>query len=85
MRQGPTLFTIRPDPSGLSRRAFLRVGALGLGGFGLPALLRGSPTADRPWVRDRSVVWLWLGGGPPQHETWDPKPDAPEVVCNGRT
>ena len=25
-------------------------------------------------------VWLWLGGGPPQHETWDPKPDAPESI-----
>jgi len=28
------MFTIRPDQNGLSQRAFLRVGALGLGGFG---------------------------------------------------
>jgi len=53
---------------------------MGLGALGLPALLRGNPGAEKPWVRDRSVVWVWLGGGPPQHETWDPKPGAPEGV-----
>ena len=36
--------------------------------------------ALRYGVRDKSVVWLWLGGGPPQAETWDPKPDAPDGV-----
>ncbi len=74
------MFTIRPDHGGLSRRAFLRVGVLGLGGLSLPGLLCGNPTSDRPWVRGKSVVWLWLGGGPPQHETWGPKPDAPDTV-----
>ncbi len=73
------MFTIRPGQSD-TRRAFLKVGALGLGALGLPALLRGNPAADKPWVRGKSVVWLWLGGGPPQAETWDPKPDAPEGV-----
>lgn len=73
------MFTLRPDDR-CSRRAFLRLGALGLGALGLPPLLHGQPAADKPWVRDRSVVWLWLGGGPPQHETWDPKPDAPASV-----
>lgn len=70
------MFTIRPDHRS-TRRTFLKVGALGLGGLGLPSFLQGSPTADRPWVRDRSVVWVWLGGGPPQQETWDPKPNIP--------
>lgn len=70
------MFTIRPDQCS-TRRSFLKVGALGLSGFGLPSLLQGSPAADKPWVRDRSVVWVWLGGGPPQQETWDPKPDLP--------
>lgn len=73
------MFTIRPDNRS-SRRAFLRVGAFGLGAIGLPALLRGNSFADKPWVRDKSVVWLWLGGGPPQAETWDPKPGAPDAV-----
>jgi hypothetical protein len=53
---------------------------VGLGTLGSPSLLRGNPGAEKPWVRDRSVVWVWLGGGPPQHETWDPKTDAPESV-----
>jgi hypothetical protein len=70
------MFTIRPDHRS-TRRAFLKVGAVGFGGLGLPNFLQGNPTADRPWVRDRSVVWVWLGGGPPQQETWDPKPDIP--------
>jgi hypothetical protein len=63
-----------------SRRAFLQVGALGLGALGLPGLLRANTTHDKPWVRGKSVVWAWLGGGPPQQETWDPKVDAPDTV-----
>ena len=75
------MFTIRPgDSGGRSRRAFLRVGAAGLGTLSLPRLLRGGEPGDKPWVRDKSVVWLWLGGGPPQAETWDPKPGASDKV-----
>ena len=72
------MFTIKSATH--SRRAFLRVGAAGLGAHGLPGLLRGKPASDKPWVRGKSVVWLWLGGGPPQAETWDPKPDASDSV-----
>jgi hypothetical protein len=64
---------------GASRRDFLKVGALGLGGFMLPDLLRARAAAaaqGKP-TRNTSVVWLWLGGGPTQVETFDPKPDAP--------
>ena len=32
--------------------------------------------AGRPFA-ERSVILIWLDGGPPQHETYDPKPDAP--------
>ncbi len=75
------MFTIRSGYSdGCSRRAFLRVGAAGLGTLSLPRLLRGGEPGDKPWVRDKSVVWLWLGGGPPQAETWDPKPGASDKV-----
>jgi hypothetical protein len=53
------MFTIRPSYSdGWSRRAFLRIGAGGLGVLGLARLLRGGEPADKPWVRDKSVVWL---------------------------
>ena len=64
---------------GGSRRDFLKVGALGLGGLMLPDLLRAraaAATAGRP-TRNTSVVWLWLGGGPSHIETFDPKMSAP--------
>jgi hypothetical protein len=60
----------------VTRRAFLRVGSLGA--LSLPWLLQESARAgesDR-LVRDRSVVVLFLSGGPSQFETFDPKPDA---------
>jgi hypothetical protein len=64
---------------GTSRRDFLKVGALGLGGLMLPDLLRARAAAaseGKP-TRKTSVVWLWLGGGPTHIETFDPKMDAP--------
>lgn len=71
-RQGTTC-------DGTTRRDFLKVGALGLGGLLLPDLLRAraaSTAVGRP-TRNTSVVWLWLGGGPTHIETFDPKMSAP--------
>ena len=65
---------------GVIRRAFLRAGVLGLGAVGLPDLLRAKAlarAANRPDPKDLSIILVWLDGGPPQHETYDPKPDAP--------
>lgn len=64
---------------GASRRDFLQAGFLGSAGLGLADLLRAraaGAAAGRP-SSNRSVVWLWLGGGPSHIETFDPKPDAP--------
>src|SRR5215469_14979137 len=64
---------------GSTRRDFLKVGTLGLGGLLLPDLLRAraaAAAAGRP-TRNTSVVWLWLGGGPTHIETFDPKMSAP--------
>ena len=71
----------------LSRRECLRAGGVGLGGLTLPALLasravaapQGEPTSPS-FGRARSVILFVLNGGPPQHETWDPKPDAPREI-----
>jgi uncharacterized protein (DUF1501 family) len=65
--------------AGPSRRALLRAGVLGgLSGLGLPTLLRAEAEArGRRSGSDLSVILVWLDGGPPQHETYDPKPDAP--------
>ncbi len=64
---------------GASRRDFLKVGALGMGGFALSDLLRARAQASAAGrtTRNTSVVWLWLGGGPTHVETFDPKMSAP--------
>jgi hypothetical protein len=67
---------------GLTRREWLRAGSLGLLGLSLPALLsarRATASTSRAGAesgRARSCILICLLGGPPQHETWDPKPDA---------
>src|SRR6516225_9954661 len=70
---------------GLTRREVLRVGALGFGGLTLPGLLRSREAqagADRPARSPgaRSVIILFLSGGPSQLDMWDLKPEAPEEV-----
>src|SRR5581483_8567750 len=67
-------------PGPLSRRAFLRLGSLALGGIGLDGLLslRAQAKQAGQSVPDTSVIFLWLPGGPPHMETYDMKPDAPE-------
>jgi hypothetical protein len=64
---------------GMTRRALLRAGVLGASGVMLPDLLRAEASSRESGVqaKDRSVILVWLDGGPPQHETYDPKPDAP--------
>jgi hypothetical protein len=59
-----------------SRRDFLRVGTLALGGLSLPQLLalRAAGGATPPAT---SVILFWMWGGPSQLETYDLKPDAP--------
>lgn len=64
----------------LSRREWLRVGGLGSMGLSLPAILRASVTSagqQASFGRAKSCILLFLSGGPPQHETFDPKPMAP--------
>jgi uncharacterized protein (DUF1501 family) len=69
----------RPKCDGSSRREFLQVGALALGGLTLPDLLRAraQTAASGRTARSKSVILLFLDGGAPQQETFDPKPDAP--------
>jgi hypothetical protein len=66
----------------LRRRDFLEIGALGATGLALPSMLRnralGSGSAN--FVNDKSVVFLFLAGGPSQYETFDPKSLAPSEI-----
>jgi hypothetical protein len=78
------------DDAKLSRRAWLRrgvgTGFIGPLGLSLPQLLAADRTQagtikrDATFGRAKSVIFLWLQGGPPQHETFDPKPDAPAEI-----
>ena len=58
------------------RRDFLKIGSLALGGLGLSNLATGATTS----LRKKSVVLLFLQGGPPQIETFDPKPDGQSEI-----
>lgn len=73
---------------GISRREWMRLGGLSALGLSLPALLQlqaqareglppGIPPTDTTFGRAKNVIFLYLLGGPPQHETFDPKPEAP--------
>src|SRR5579864_4459754 len=63
---------------GLSRRDFLRVGALSAGALGLSLtdLAEAGPAPGR----DVNCILLFLLGGPSQLDTWDLKPNAPANV-----
>lgn len=72
---------LRITVDALTRREVLRAGAIGLGGLTLPNLLRlQAATPPRKPGKARSVILLFLSGGPSQLDMWDLKPDAPEEV-----
>jgi hypothetical protein len=61
---------------GQSRRSFLQTGMAGMGTLSLPSLLRARDASGNA-KKNTSVILIWLDGGPSQHDTYDPKPDAP--------
>jgi hypothetical protein len=76
------MLTICDHDSRWHRRAFLKVGGLALGGLSLADLLTArarAAEARRP-ITDKSVIFLFLHGGPSQVETFDPKMTAPAEI-----
>jgi uncharacterized protein (DUF1501 family) len=62
----------------LDRRAFLQVGGSTVLGLTLADLLRARETAAvSATTHAKSVIFLWLWGGPAHLDTFDPKPNAP--------
>src|SRR5438045_4845168 len=64
---------------GLTRRGFLRIGGLAMGGLTLPQLLKAEAAAG---IRGshKAVIMIFLPGGPPHQDMLDLKPDAPAEV-----
>lgn len=68
--------------SSASRRSFLQIGSLGIGGLTLPNLMRMQNAAaeeGKP-VRKKSVILIWQAGGPSHLDMYDLKPNAPTEV-----
>ena len=72
------------DHPAIGRRSLLQVGGLSLLGTGLADLLRleahASVRTQASTGRAKSVVFIFQSGGPSQHETFDPKPEAPSEI-----
>jgi len=63
----------------LSRRQFLQIGGLAMGGLSLPQLLRAEAQAGIK-TSHKSVIMVFLSGGPPHQDLVDLKPDAPAEI-----
>src|SRR5262245_3585987 len=77
------VFGSQKDCESVSRRDMLRLGALGAMGLGLPGVLRAEHAAKAAGkaINDkRSVIVLWMQGGPSHIDTFDPKPEAPAEI-----
>jgi len=66
----------------VTRRGMIKAGLAGMAGLSLPDLLRAQAVAapsGRKAPSGKSVILLWMAGGPSQIDTWDPKPDRPYI------
>ena len=64
---------------GVSRRDFLKIGGLAMGGLTLTDLLRAEAQAEA-LATGKSVINIFLSGGPTHMDTFDLKPDAPDEI-----
>jgi uncharacterized protein (DUF1501 family) len=68
----------------IGRRTLVQAGAIGLVGLGMNhlAAMAAEPAAETtaPRPRAKAVIFIFLSGGLAQHESFDPKPEAPEAV-----
>jgi hypothetical protein len=67
--------------SGLSRRDFIRVGTVGMLGLTLADWLKMEARGEVTGGKAKSVIQLWMGGGPTHLDTFDPKPEAGQDYC----
>src|SRR6185436_4065675 len=69
---------------GVSRRSFLRIGGLVLGGLALPQILRAQQQSARParggGLGHKAIIMIYMPGGPPHQDMYDLKMDAPAEI-----
>ena len=80
----PTMLTVlgntRRTCDGVNRRELLQIGGAGMLGMSLPTLWAAESAASPLAARAKSVLFVFLYGGPSQLETFDMKPDAPSTI-----
>ncbi|MBY0526040.1 MAG: DUF1501 domain-containing protein [Gemmataceae bacterium] len=71
----------------MTRRELLQVGGCGLLGLSLPSFFaqqakanEAPKTGGKGWGKTKGVIFVFLQGGPPHLDLWDPKPEAPEGI-----
>ena len=80
-----TVFGSKPAKSnycdGISRRGMLKIGALGVGAFGLNmADIYRAEAAAGTGSNHKAVINVFLGGGPPHQDMWEIKTEAPKEI-----
>ena len=78
------MLTITGDPhrgycDGISRRNFLKIGALGLGGLSMPQLFH-AEAANGIGSSGKSIIMIYMPGGPPHQDMYDIKTEAPSEI-----
>ena len=64
---------------GVTRRSFLKIGGLTMGGLALPQILQAE---EKQGIKrsHKAVINIFLPGGPPHQDMWDMKPNAPKEI-----
>ncbi|MCA9113025.1 MAG: DUF1501 domain-containing protein, partial [Planctomycetaceae bacterium] len=63
----------------LSRRSFLQIGGLAMGGLSMPQILQ-AEQASGVGSNNKGIIMIFLPGGPPHQDMWDLKMDAPSEI-----
>jgi Protein of unknown function (DUF1501) len=64
---------------GISRRSFLQIGSLAMGGLSLPSLLQAEGRSGSS--SHKAVIMVYLTGGLSHHDSFDMKPEAPAEIA----
>ena len=79
-RQGKALMSKQPFTNAITRRKAFKLGAYGAAGLALADRWGAARPSEKP-ARAKSVIQIWMWGGPSHLDTFDPKPDAGYDYC----